>query len=232
MPARLAMLVVAAAVLATGCSGGKTLGSPFSKGTVTTPATTEITDGGPTVDAAGCRLVQAPKPRHAGHLAKPAFRLPVHRRSRVTLRTNCGPIVIALARRAPRTASSFASLVRMGFYDDLTFHRVVADFVIQGGDPLGVGRGGPGYRVVEKPPRSLRYTRGVVAMAKASVDPAGASGSQFFIVTARNAGLPPAYALVGRVERGMSTVEKIAAEPVNAQSLPLNPVVIKKATLK
>ncbi len=228
------MLALAVALLATGCGGGKGLGTPFGKrATAPAVASTEPV-AAPTVDAAGCRIVRAPKPRRAGHLGKPTLRLGAHRKRRqVALDTNCGRIVIALAiRRAPRTASSFASLVRKRFYDRLTFHRIVADFVVQGGDPLGVGRGGPGYRVVERPPRSVRYTRGLVAMAKAAVDPAGTSGSQFFIVTARNAGLPPDYALIGRVTRGMGTVEKIAAEPVNRQGRPLNAVVIEKATLR
>ena len=135
-------------------------------------------------------------------------------------------------KRAPKTTSSFASLVRNGFYNDLTFHRVVPDFVVQGGDPLGNGQGGPGYNVVEKPPSDLAYTRGVVAMAKAGVDPSGASGSQFFIVTAQDASLPPDYALVGKVTKGMGTVDKITAEPVNPQSVPLNAVVIQKASLE
>jgi peptidyl-prolyl cis-trans isomerase B (cyclophilin B) len=121
--------------------------------------------------------------------------------------------------------------VTKGFFDGLTFHRIVAGFVIQGGDPLGNGQGGPGYQVVEKPPASLKYTRGLVAMAKAGNDPSGASGSQFFVVTAGDAGLPPDYALVGRVTRGMSTVNRISAEPVNAESFPYDAVVIEKATI-
>ena len=73
--------------------------------------------------------------------------------------------------RAPKTAASFASLAKKGFYDDLTFHRIAQGFVIQGGDPLGTGTGGPGYTIVETPPRGLHYTHGVVAMAKAATEP-------------------------------------------------------------
>ncbi len=92
----------------------------------------------------------------------------------VTLTTNCGTIEIQLdVRQAPRTASSFAYLVKRGFYNGLTFHRVVAGFVIQGGDPYGDGSGGPGYTIVEPPPREPPVHQGTVAMAKTSTDPPG-----------------------------------------------------------
>jgi cyclophilin family peptidyl-prolyl cis-trans isomerase len=150
------------------------------------------------------------------------------------LNTNCGTIDIQLAvRAAPRTTASFAYLVRRGFYDDLTFHRVALGFVIQGGDPNGDGSGGPGYVVVERPPSDLRYTRGTVAMAKTDTDPAGASGSQFFIVTTGEAPLPPQYALVGSVVGGMGGVEAISRLPTDPpqDGAPTTPVVISRATL-
>ena len=87
--------------------------------------------------------------------------------------------------RAPKTANSFAFLAEEGFYDGLAFHRIVPGFVIQGGDPVGNGTGGPGYSVDEKPPANLAYTKGMVAMAKSSAEPPGRSGSQFYVVTAR-----------------------------------------------
>lgn len=148
--------------------------------------------------------------------------------------TNCGTIDIKLdVREAPRTTASFAYLVKRGFYDDLTFHRVAAGFVIQGGDPNGDGSGGPGYTVVEAPPSNVHYTLGTVAMAKTGADPAGSSGSQFFIVTARQAALPPQYALVGNVVGSLAGVEAIAKLPTDPpqDGTPLTPVVIKRATL-
>jgi cyclophilin family peptidyl-prolyl cis-trans isomerase len=233
MPRRsFALLLAACALIATGCGSKNKAGPgrPTTETTASTPGTT--TTYKPTKDDAGCNKVPVPKPKGAGSLKKPKLTLAASKHYTVTLLTNCGSIQIALdVKRAPRTAASFASLVQQGFYDSLTFHRVVASFVIQGGDPLGNGQGGPGYNVVEKPPASLKYTRGLVAMAKSQVDPPGASGSQFFIVTAADAGLPPDYALVGHVSGGMATVSKIAAEPVNAQSFPLNAVVIQKATI-
>jgi cyclophilin family peptidyl-prolyl cis-trans isomerase len=152
----------------------------------------------------------------------------------VSLATNCGPIDIQLdVRRAPHTTASFAYLVKRGFYDDLTFHRVAAGFVIQGGDPNGDGSGGPGYTVVEPPPNGMRYTLGTVAMAKTGTEPSGSSGSQFFIVTAQDSSLPPQYALVGNVVGGLAAVEAIAKLPTNPpeDGSPTTPVVINHATL-
>ena len=138
---------------------------------------------------------------------------------------------------APRTTSSFAALVKRGFYERLTFHRVAAGpsgepFVIQGGDPLGSGLGGPGYSVREKPPAGTKYTKYTVAMAKTASEPAGTSGSQFFVVTAPDAGLPPDYAIVGKVTAGRDIVDRIAKIPTSDDEQPIAPVVIRKATLQ
>lgn len=230
----LAVLALAAAVAATGC--GRSNGSAPSKSSpkATTGATTSTasTAAAPQKDAAGCTRVATPAPRGAQHIPKPTKLLSASRTWTVKLQTNCGEIDIRLdVKRSPKTTSSLAYLVKRGFYDGLTFHRVVPDFVIQGGDPLGNGQGGPGYTIVEKPPAALRYKHGVVAMAKAQVDPSGASGSQFFVVTAIDAGLPPIYALVGKVVGSFSAVDRIAAEPTNSGQQPLNAVVIQKATL-
>jgi cyclophilin family peptidyl-prolyl cis-trans isomerase len=154
------------------------------------------------------------------------------------MQTTCGSFTITLAvREAPRTAASFATLVKRGFYDRLTFHRIATDpsggpFVIQGGDPLGSGLGGPGYSVRERPPADLRYTKYTVAMAKTATEPAGTSGSQFFVVTAADAGLPAQYALVGRVTSGTDVVDRIAKVPTADNEQPIVPVVIERATLQ
>jgi peptidyl-prolyl cis-trans isomerase B (cyclophilin B) len=182
---------------------------------------------------AACAKVAEPAPKGEQHLSKPTGTLPAGKRYDVDLQTNCGTITIRLATgRAPKTAASFADLVKRGFYDGLIFHRVVHGFVIQGGDPLGTGLGGPGYQVVEKPPGDLAYTTGVVAMAKSEADPPGASGSQFFIVTAPDAGLPPDYAVVGGVVRGMDVAQLIGRSAVDADDRPTSPVVIAKAKLR
>ena len=185
---------------------------------------------------AGCRRVPAPPPKRE-RARRPTTRLDRDRPWTVSLKTNCGTIAIRLATRGgPDSSTSFAALVRRGFYDGLTFHRIAGDpatgpFVIQGGDPLGTGLGGPGYTVVDKPPPGTRYTRGTVAMAKTATETRGASGSQFFIVTAADAGLPPDYALVGRVVGGEKAVERIASVQTDEQERPVAPVVIRHARL-
>ena len=183
---------------------------------------------------AKCSNTQAPAPKGAQSVPKPKGKLDPSKRYVVRLTTNCGTIDIQLAvGAAPRTTASFAYLVKRGFYDNLTFHRVAAGFVIQGGDPNGDGSGGPGYSVVERPPSGVRYTLGTVAMAKTSTDPSGASGSQFFIVTANEAPLPAQYALLGNVVGSMAGVEAISKLPTDPpqDGAPTTPVVISSATL-
>ena len=167
-------------------------------------------DSGST-SAAGCRQVEPPEPKNVGFKA-PKQTVKKGEALTAVVETSCGTFDIALdSTRAPKTVNSFVFLSEEGFYDDLTFHRVVPEFVIQGGDPLGDGTGGPGYSVDEKPPANLAYTKGVVAMAKSGAEPPGRSGSQFFVVVGADAGLPPEYALVGKVSEGLDVVERIAA---------------------
>lgn len=152
----------------------------------------------------------------------------------VTLTTSCGEIQITLdVKDDPKTASSFASLVKSGFYDGLGVVRVVPGFVLQAGDPNGDGSGGPGYSVVEPPAKNASYRRGVVAMAKTGADAPGTSGSQFFIVTGPDAGLPPEYAIAGKVTKGLNVADAIGAIPPQGgqDGPPTMPVVIEKATL-
>jgi cyclophilin family peptidyl-prolyl cis-trans isomerase len=128
----------------------------------------------------------------------------------LAFKTNQGDFTIELDRdKAPCASASFVGLTEKGFFDGLKFHRIVPGFVIQGGDPKGDGTGGPGYSTVDEPPEDAKYTKGVVAMAKTLSDPRGTAGSQFFIVTAEDAGLPPDYAVLGEVVEGLDVVEKI-----------------------
>jgi len=127
----------------------------------------------------------------------------------IVVDTSKGSFTFELATKiSPCTTASIAGLVQKGFYDGLTFHRIVPGFVIQGGDPAGDGTGGPGYSTVDAPPQDTKYVKGLVAMAKAGNEPAGTSGSQFFVVTA-DTGLPPDYAVLGRVTDGLDVVETI-----------------------
>ncbi len=150
----------------------------------------------------------------------------------VTTKTNLGTFAFKLnVKDSPCTTASFASLVGKKFFDGTRFHRIVPGFVIQGGDPTGTGSGGPGYSVVDTPPSTARYTKGVVAMAKTGAEPAGTSGSQFFVVTAADAGLPPEYALLGDVTTGLPVVERIGKLGDPATEQPTRRVVVRSMTI-
>lgn len=157
-----------------------------------------------------CEEVDAPEPKPEGTRTAPTEALDEGTTYRLVVETNCGSFTIELDQKsAPKTSASMVALARDGFYDDTIIHRVVPAFVIQGGDPTGTGSGGPGYQTIDRPPQNAQYTRGVVAMAKTATDPPGAAGSQFFVVTAADSGLPAEYAIVGEISDGLDTVEKI-----------------------
>lgn len=225
------MLLVALALALAALSG---CGSSGKGPTATQGAATSSTSA----SSGPCQTVAQPAPKGPQHLRPPTGRLDPGKTWTATVTTNCGSFTIRLdVARAPKTAASFAGLAQSRFYDDLTFHRIATGFVIQGGDPQGDGTGGPGYTVVEKPPAHLHYTHGVVAMAKTATEPDGASGSQFFIVTAADAGLPPQYALVGKVVQGLSVVDAIGALPLapgsnGSDGAPAQPVVIRSVVVR
>jgi cyclophilin family peptidyl-prolyl cis-trans isomerase len=145
-----------------------------------------------------------------------------------TLHSNRGDITIRLrSEHAPVTVNNFVFLARDGFYDGVIFHRVVPGFVIQGGDPTGTGRGGPGYRFPDELEGEGAYRRGIVAMANAGPD---TNGSQFFICLA-DVGLPHAYTIFGEVTDGMETVDAIAALPLTGER-PQDDAVIESVTVR
>jgi cyclophilin family peptidyl-prolyl cis-trans isomerase len=156
----------------------------------------------------GCEQVETPAPKDV-ELKRPKGLEPPPGGTTAAVDTSCGSFEIELA-VGTKTSASFVYLVEHGVYDGTAFHRIVPDFVIQGGDPLGDGTGGPGYFVDEPPPADTEYTRGTVAMAKSQVEPPGRSGSQFFVVVGADAGLPPDYAPLGNVSAGFGTVQRIA----------------------
>ena len=221
-----AALLACVALLAAGCGGSKEKAASTPKPTKTAaPAATQ---------QGGCQKVPDPGPKKEPKLSKPSTKLNPKRTYVATVSTSCGDFQITLdAKRAPVTGGNFKYLVSKHFFDDLTFHRIVPGFVIQGGDPAGNGTGGPGYTVVEAPPKNLTYDVGVVAMAKTQTDPAGASGSQFFVVTGSGAaGLDPVYALLGKVTEGMDVVKTIDAVQADQQGVPAAPIVIKSIRIK
>jgi len=133
----------------------------------------------------------------------------------VRLETTMGDIIIALDPAMPVTAGNFENLVKSGYYDGIIFHRVVDGFMIQGGDPTGTGRGGPGYVIKDEFGTKNRNDRGTVAMANAGP---GTGGSQFFINLVNNNYLDTKHPVFGRVVAGMDVADAIAKVPTSGQS--------------
>jgi cyclophilin family peptidyl-prolyl cis-trans isomerase len=146
-----------------------------------------------------------------------------------TLHTNHGPIELELYENdAPRTVENFVNLAQEGFYDGVVFHRVIPDFMIQGGDPTGTGTGGPGY-TFEDEENEHPVARGALAMANAGPN---TNGSQFFVVVADACPwLDGKHTVFGRVSAGMDVVDAIAAVDRDHMDRPLDPVVIERVEL-
>jgi peptidyl-prolyl cis-trans isomerase B (cyclophilin B) len=220
---RLAAALAAAVLALAGCGGD----DGDEAAATTEAATTEAA----ATDESGCRPTPAPPAKPEGTLTAPSTPLALDKTYLLVFRTNCGSFTVTLdQKQSPKTAASLVALAKKGFFDDLTFHRIVPGFVIQGGDPTGTGGGGPGYSTVDTPPAGARYTKGVVAMAKTGAEAPGTSGSQFFVVTGDDVGLPPDYAIVGKVTQGLDVVERIGGQG-DPNEQPLQPVVIEKVTV-
>ena len=190
--------------------------------------------------ANGCSTVAQPAAVQRAEKA-PTTILDATKTYDVVLQTNCGIFTIRLdPEQSPHAAASFVALATAGYFDRTTFDRIVPGILIQGGDPTASGTGGPGYTTVDKTPSSATYEHGVVAMAKTKPQPPGTAGSQFFIVVAPDAGLPPDYAIVGKVVKGLDVVDRIGAlgggsdlpsEVQHVSGLPTQIVEIEKATI-
>ncbi len=147
---------------------------------------------------------------------------------RATLETNQGEIVIDLdASRSPLTVNNFVFLSNDGFYDGVIFHRVIENFMIQGGDPTGTGRGGPGYRFRDETEGEGAYGMGTVAMANSGPN---TNGSQFFIMHA-DYPLPHNYTIFGQVSSGQEVVDAIATTATDGSDRPRDEIVIHKVTI-
>jgi cyclophilin family peptidyl-prolyl cis-trans isomerase len=204
-------------LVAAGCGGDDDAGG--------TPTTTEA--------AGGCDEAEAPAPRDPGSLDPPEEELDATVDHQLEVETNCGDFTVTLTPDlAPEATASLVSLAKSGYFDDTVFHRIVPGFVIQGGDPTQTGAGGPGYTTIDPPPADARYVHGVVAMAKTADEPPGAAGSQFFIVTGEDVGLPPDYAIVGTVEgEGLDVVDRIGALGDESET-PTQAVVIEQVSVE
>ena len=150
--------------------------------------------------------------------------------TRVKLQTNYGDIVIELYKEMPITSGNFEKLVKSGFYNGVIFHRVIDEFMIQGGDPTGTGAGGPGYKIKDEFTKSAldQNNRGTIAMANAGPN---TGGSQFFINLVNNNFLDGKHPVFGKVVEGMPIVDKIAKVKTNSQDKPLQEVKILKASI-
>jgi peptidyl-prolyl cis-trans isomerase B (cyclophilin B) len=200
----LLLLVLALALAA--CGDDDDDGGDTAAGGETTEQTTteEQAAGG------DCKQVESPQPKEDGGQKRPSEALDSSKTYAVTVKTNCGDFTFEIDQEtAPKTGASFVALAEADFYDGTIFHRIVPGFVIQGGDPTGTGTGGPGYKTRDKPPDDAKYTKGVVAMAKAGTEAPGTSGSQFFVVTGDDIGLPAEYAVLGKVTDGQDVVDTI-----------------------
>ena len=196
----------------------------------------------PTQKTACAAVSPASKKENLTHLPAPTNVLAAGSKWKATVVTNCGSFSFTVDPEvAPKAAAAFVDRAQAGFYNGLSFHRVAPGFVIQGGDPLADGTGGPGYTTVDKPSADQVYPRGTVAMAKSTDQPAGTAGSQFFVVTGEDAQLTPDYAVIGSVPTSMMEVpDLIVAEGVDpasrvpgamADGPPAQPIVIKKLTI-
>ena len=152
------------------------------------------------------------------------------KRYSATLETTIGTMVIALdAAAAPLTVNNFVYLAAHHYYDGVIFHRIIKNFMCQGGDPEGSGRGGPGYKFGDELPKPGKYQIGSVAMANAGPN---TNGSQFFIIRGPSGvGLPPLYSLCGQVVKGLEIVEKMQNVATRPGDRPVEDVVIKSVTI-
>ncbi len=148
-----------------------------------------------------------------------------------TFETSMGNFQVeVLTDLAPKTAKNFIDLIKKGYYDGVVFHRVIDNFMIQGGDPTGTGRGGPGYTIPDEFGAGLKHDKpGMLSMANAGPN---TGGSQFFITLAPTPWLDGKHAIFGKVVKGMDVVTAIGKTPVDGADRPIKTVTIKKLTVK
>jgi cyclophilin family peptidyl-prolyl cis-trans isomerase len=167
-----------------------------------------------------------------GPVPIPAFTIKEKKSYNATVETSLGTFKMELFdKEAPCAVNSFVYLARRGFYDGLLFHRVVKDFVIQGGDPTGSGSGGPGYTFNDELDNDLKYLPGTLAMANSGPN---TNGSQWFVVASENGAkqLSKNYTIFGKVTDGMDVMTAINQVSVDSNDKPVDPVTIKKITIE
>lgn len=216
--------IAAAALLAlAGC--GSDTGTTDGKGSSASAPTTTTISG-----TTECPPEDGAKVRATAFEQAPPMCIDVKKTYTATLATDAGDIEVELdAKKAPKTVNNFVVLARYKYYDGLTFHRVIQDFMAQGGDPAGDGSGGPGYTFEDELPEQGEYKVGSVIMANRGPD---TNGSQFFIVTGDNGvSLPPMYSLFGQVTEGQDALDKIEADGSVEDTAPAKVHTIKNVTI-
>lgn len=162
----------------------------------------------------------------------PEMKIDPNKSYQATVTTSKGTFTIELfAKDAPKTVNNFVFLSKEGFYNDITFHRIIQSFMVQTGDPLGNGTGGPGYKFEDELNTPHQYGPGIVAMANSGKN---TNGSQFFICTGEDSAslnMQPNYTIFGKVVEGMDVVQNIAATPVKKGSEPTPSVPTEKVTI-
>jgi cyclophilin family peptidyl-prolyl cis-trans isomerase len=228
----LALFLMLFAFVAAGCGDDDDSddgGSSTTTAETQTEADTQTQPPEQEPKAGECIEVAQPNPKPDGGEKKPSE--PLAGDYEVTFETNCGSFTVTMdGEVGGLSAASFVQLADNGFYEDTFFHRIAPGFVIQGGDPTGTGTGGPGYTTRDAPPSGAQYPKYTVAMAKGAQEPAGTSGSQFFVMTG-DSGLPPDYAIVGTVTKGMKVVDAIG-ELGDPTEQPTQVVLVEKTTVK
>jgi peptidyl-prolyl cis-trans isomerase B (cyclophilin B) len=217
--------------------GGGTTAAPPTPTTAPATGSTGTTAEDPAELTKCLDAKEQPKPATKPSYTKAEQVLKAGTAASIVMKTSCGTITIALDEKAGGPIpNSLAFLTSKGFFDGLTFHRVVPEFVLQGGDPLGNGTGGPGYQVEGAVPEGYQYKLGDVAMAKTQTDPPGTAGSQFFIVSGTQGEeiltSQPVYGILGHASdpTSLATIKRIADLAV-ADGPPSQPVWIITATV-
>ena len=211
----------ALALTLSACGDNTSTSASNAGGSTTTAAGAAATGG------AACAKADGSSPKTQQFSAAPPMCLQAGKKYTATIVTTAGTMTAELyAADAPRTVNNFVTLARDGFYDGVIFHRVIPGFMIQGGDPDGTGRGGPGYKFNDEPVKR-RYTRGTLAMANAGPN---TNGSQFFIMHA-DYGLPPSYTIFGKLTSGEDIVDAIASTPRDSSDRPRSQVSMTSVTI-
>ncbi len=177
-----------------------------------------------------CPAADGSSPKCQKFSARPPMCIDSTKRYSAEMVTNKGTMHIELdPLAAPKTVNNFVFLARYHYFDGVGFHRVIPGFVLQGGDPEGTGRGGPGYRFEDELPKPGRYELGSLAMANAG---ANTNGSQFFIISGpQGMQLPPKYSLFGKVVAGLDVVAIINALGTPGAGKPVEPIVMESVTI-